>query len=141
MEENVSPEAKWTDDWWRWPLVPVAAVAGLFAAWIAASVVLWLQMKFTGGFAEDGWYFRYIVPALASAAAGYGYSTAACMTAPRGQKFAGTAMVTLLTIVGLLSTAIAWTSGNYSVGQAIQTTVAAVVTLSAAIATVVAFET
>jgi hypothetical protein len=62
------------------------------------------------------------------------------MTAPRGQKFAGTAMVTLLVIVGLLSTAIAWNSGNYSVGQAIQTTVAAVVTVAAAIAAVVAFE-
>ncbi|KQW00165.1 hypothetical protein [Rhizobacter sp. Root1221] len=141
MEENASPTVRWTDEWWRWPLVPVAAVAGLFAAWIAASAVLWLQMKFTGGFAEDGWYFRFIVPALASAAAGYGYSMAACMTAPRGHKFAGTAMVTLLAVVGLLSTTIAWTSTNYSVGLAIQTTVAAVVTQAAAIAALVAFET
>jgi len=139
-ERAASPVAKWSDDWWRWPLVPVAAVAGLLAAWIAASAIMWLQMKFTGGFAEDGWYFRYIVPALASAAAGYGYSIAACMTAPRGHKFAGTAMVTLLAIVGVLSAAIAWTSGHYSVGQAIQTTVAAVVTQAAAIAAVVSFE-
>jgi len=139
MEEKAM-SAKWSDDWWRWPLVPVAAVAGLIAAWIAATAFLWLQTKFTGGFSADGWYLLYIVPALASAAAGYGFSMGACMTAPRGQKFAGTAMVTLLVIVGLLSTAIAWNSGNYSVGQAIQTTVAAVVTVAAAIAAVVAFE-
>jgi hypothetical protein len=40
--------------WWRWPLLPLGAVGGALAGSIAIAFVMWLGMKFQGGFSTDG---------------------------------------------------------------------------------------
>jgi hypothetical protein len=122
-------------DWWRWPLLPFAAIAGALAGSIIAILFLWFGMKLQGGFSEDGWYFRYVMPVISSAIFGYLYTHRSCEMAPRGKVIAGTVMVTILGLFGLLSFVLAWAIPDYSVGQAIQTTVGTVATMIAAVST------
>ena len=71
-----------TQDWWRWPLLPFAAVAGALAGSIVATLLMWLGMKLQGGFSEEGWYFRYVMPVIASSIFGFIYTLISCEMAP-----------------------------------------------------------
>ena len=122
-------------DWWRWPLLPFAAVAGALAGSIIAVLFLWFGMKLQGGFSEDGWYFRYVMPVISSAIFGYLFAHISCEMAPRGKVIAGTVMVTILGLFGLLGIVLAWIVPDYPVGQAIQATVGTVATMIAAVVT------
>lgn len=131
------PTDRQTADWWRWPLVPFAAVFGGTVGAFLFGVVQWLGMKLQGGFSEDGWMYRYIVPFLVSCAFGWLYAYCACAVAPRGKLIAGVVMTTLLFLLGLLSIAIVWLSEKYSLGPAIQITIGTVATLIAAVTALV----
>ena len=115
--------------------MPFAAVAGALAGSIIAVLFLWFGMKLQGGFSEDGWYFRYVMPVISSAIFGYLFAHISCEMAPRGKVIAGTVMVTILGLFGLLGIVLAWIVPDYPVGQAIQATVGTVATMIAAVVT------
>ena len=131
------PTTASSHQWWRWPLLPFAAIGGAAIGAVLLGLVQWLGFKFQGGFTEDGWMFRYILPIFTSAAFGWLFAWIACAVAPHGKVVAGTVMTTLLFIVLLLSIAFSWLASNYSVGQAVQTTVGSTSCLIAAVVALV----
>jgi hypothetical protein len=111
------------NQWWRWFFVPVAALAGGIVGSYALGVVAWLGAKMHGGYSEDGWWFRYILPVLMSATFGWLYGLIACAVAPRGKIYAGIVMTTLLIIVGIVTVSLSWIMPRVPTGIAIQVTV------------------
>lgn len=120
--------------WWRWPLLPFAAVGGGMAASVAAALFFWLSAKFAG-FGEEGWYFRYIVPLFVSGVFGHVFVRITCGMAPQGKVIAGTVMVTILGVFCLLSAVLAWYMPDYSTGFAIQNTVGSIAMMFGAVVT------
>jgi len=100
-------------------------------------LVLWFGMKMQGGFSEDGWYFRYVMPVISSAIFGYLYSTIAVEVAPRGKIIAGTVMVTILGLIAAISLFISWFAPATPIGEKIQMTVGSMATMVVAILTLV----
>lgn len=84
--------------WWRWPLVPVASVFGAIIGTVLFVLLQWFSMKMSGGYSEDGWYFRYILPIFKDGIFGFIFVYAGCFVAPRGKIIVGSV---LATIVGL----------------------------------------
>lgn len=119
--------------WWRWPLLPFAAVAGGMTGAFLANLFTWFGMKLRGGYSEDGWFYLYVMPVLSSALFGYLYTAIACHMAPRGKLIAGTVMVTALGLFGLLSIVLAWTLPDYGTLKATQATVSIIAMMIAAI--------
>lgn len=119
--------------WWRWPLMPVAALGGAILGSIIMGIIMWLGMKFQGGFNEDGWYFLYIMPLFTSGVFGYLYAIISYKMAPSHNLIAGIVMVTVLGVIGLLGIVLAWALPEYSVGQSVQATVGTVATMVGAI--------
>lgn len=126
-------QSKQPYQWWRWPLMPVAAVAGAVLGTIAMGLLMWLGMKLQGGYSEDGWYFRYIMPLFTSGLFGYLYAKISYTVAPSGKLIAGVVMVTVLGILTALSAILGWVMPSYSTGQAIQATVASIATMIGAV--------
>jgi len=117
--------------------MPIAAVAGAMAGTAIMLLFLWFGMKLHGGFSEDGWYFRYVMPVISSAIFGYLYTYISCTIAPRGKVIAGTVMATILGLFCLVSVLLAWFMPQYPVGKAVQSTVGAVATMIASVATLI----
>jgi hypothetical protein len=113
--------------------MPVAAIAGAILGTIAIGLFMWLGMMFQGGIGEDGWYFRYIMPLFTSGIFGYLYAKISYTVAPSGKLIAGVVMVTILGLVSVLSAILGWVMPSYSVGQAMQATVASIATMVGAV--------
>ncbi|WP_222566000.1 hypothetical protein [Novilysobacter antarcticus] len=126
-------QSKQPYQWWRWPLMPLAAIAGSVLGTIVMGILMWLGMKLSGGYSEDGWYFRYIMPVITSGIFGYLYATISYTVAPSGKRIAGIIMVTALGIFSGLSAILGWVMPSYSTGQAIQATVASIATMIGAV--------
>lgn len=136
MDHRTSSEAA-VQQWWRWPLLPFAAIGGAALGAVLLGLMQWFGLKLQGGFSEDGWMFMYILPIFTSAAFGWLFAWIACAVAPRGKVVTGAVMTTLLFIVLLLSIAFSWLASDYSVGRAVQTTVGSVSSLIAAVVALV----
>jgi hypothetical protein len=134
---NTSTTQTRKGDWWRWPLMPFAAVAGALIGSILFGLVQWFGMKLQGGFTEDGWMYRYILPALTSAAFGWLFVYISCMVAPRGKVITGTVMTTLLVLLGIANLFLIWGLQRYGTGEAIQLTVGSVFTSAAGVVALV----
>lgn len=119
--------------WWRWPLMPLAALAGAILGTLVVALIMWVGMKFQGGYSEDGWYFRFILPLFTSGVFGYLYAKISYEVAPSAKLIAGVVMVTVLGILALASTVLAWVMPSYSVGEAIQSTVGSLAMMIGAI--------
>lgn len=126
-------EAPEANQWWRWPLMPFAAVLGGALGAMLFGLVQWFGMKLQGGFSESGWMYLYILPVLTAAAFGWLYTWIACAVAPRGKLLAGTVMTTILVLVGLLNIVIVWGMQKYPVGEAVQLTIGSIASSAAAI--------
>ena len=109
--------------------MPFATILGSMIGGALATAFLWFSMKLQGGFSEDGWYFLYIMPIISSAVFGWLYATIVCHVAPRGKVIAGTVMVTILGLIGVVGALITWLDQTKSVGEAIQITVGTVATM------------
>lgn len=119
----VDPEPERTaTGWWRWPLVPLAAVAGATAGSSLFLALWWLGMKFEGG-GEDGWLFLYVRPVVGACVFGWLFSAISWWVAPQGKLITGTVMVTILSLVLLVLSLASWLLAEITVGEAIQTTV------------------
>jgi hypothetical protein len=120
-------------DWWRWPLLPIAAVAGALIGSTLFGLLQWFGMKLQGGFTEDGWMYRYVLPALTSAVFGWLFVYISCLVAPRGKVIAGTVMTTILVLMGIANLFLIWGLRRYGAGEAIQLTVGSVFTSAAGV--------
>ena len=114
--------------WWRWPLVPFAAVLGALVGSALFFLFQWGAMKMQGGFREDGWWFLYIMPVMQAAAFGYFYTWISCAVAPRGKFITGVVMVTTLFVFLVLLLLFAWLKPPVQTGPAIQATLGAIAT-------------
>lgn len=111
--------------WWRWPLVPLAAVLGALAGSLALFFVLWLSMKMRGDFNENGWLYLYIIPLMQAATFGYLYTWISCAVAPRGKFITGVVMVTTLLALHAVALIFVW-QRSPDTGAAIQVTVSGI---------------
>jgi hypothetical protein len=123
--------------WWRWPLVPIAAIAGGIAGSLVLGTLNWLSLKFQGGFSEDGWWYRYMIPIITWGMFGWLYVQISCYVAPRGKFITGIVMTTLLFIFSFFGLWLTWHLEKYSTSQSIQLTVGTIASLIAAIVTLV----
>lgn len=122
-----------TIGWWRWPLVPLGAILGAMLGAVAFMLFQWVGMKMHGGFSEDGWMFKYILPVMQSAVFGYLYAMISCAIAPRGKVITGVIMVTLLFAFFAILLFVAWLKPPVDTGAAIQATVSVIASSIAAV--------
>lgn len=108
--------------WWRWPLVPIAAVAAALVASEAMTLFQWLSTMVRWG-STAGWYYGFLVPAFVCGAIGFAYAWASCATAPRRKVIAGTVMVTLLGLFVSMIGGLIWILPKFSTQDGIQTTI------------------
>jgi uncharacterized membrane-anchored protein len=117
--------------------MPFAAFFGAAIGAFLFGLLQWFGMKLHGGFSEDGWMYRYILPVFAAGAFGWLYAWISCAVAPRGKVVAGTVMATILVVLGVVNIALAWLLPRYSVGEATQITVGMVASSVAAVVALV----
>jgi hypothetical protein len=98
--------------------MPFAAVFGGAIGGFVFMLVQWLGLKFQGGFSEDGWMFRYMLPLFSMATFGYLYAYISCTVAPRAKLTAGVAMTAVLSVIWIAAVTIMWLSPRYSAGLA-----------------------
>jgi hypothetical protein len=133
---NNSPGGQ-KSQWWRWPLLPFAVVAGALAGAFALTVVQWLGMKWQGGYSEDGWYYRYVLPVVSSAFFGWLYALIALNVAPNAKILASVVMTTILGVISAIGLLSVWSDHRKSLAEAIQSTIGSIASLTAAIVTIV----
>ncbi len=109
--------------WWRWPLMPLACIAGSVLGTLALGLFLWIGAKVQGGFTRDGWYFRYIMPFIGSCVFGFLWVQIAARVAPVGKLIASIVMGTMLGVIQLVLSILMWILPRVPVGEAIQSTV------------------
>ena len=125
------------NQWWRWPLMPIAAILGGIAGSAAFALIQWLGIKLQGGYSEDGWMLQYVLPALTSGAFGWLFVYISCAVAPRGKIIAGTVMTTLLVLTGIANLLLVWGFNHYAGSEAVRLTISSVVASGAGIASLI----
>lgn len=98
----------------------------------------WLQMKLSGFYSAEGWYFKYIVPGMCGVAAGYAFGYVAGAMAPHGKAVAAAIMTTLLGVFWLVVLVLAWAQASYSMSEAIVTSIDMTATFVGAVSASVA---
>ncbi len=126
-----------SQQWWRWVLMPFAAVGGALIGAILFTLVQWFGMKLQGGYSEDGWMFLYVLPLISSVVFGWLYVYISCAVAPSAKAIAGIIMTTILVMISVFFVSVSWLIPSYTLGQSIQQTVGAIASTIAAIATMV----
>lgn len=124
--------------WWRWPLIPIAAALGACAAALLMAGFQWLSIKFMGG-GTDGWFFKYIVPLMSAGAFGWAFIRASCEVAPRGKFITGVVMATILTLYNITISAYFLLRSTYGWGDTLTTVLWGVVATGAGIITLIQF--
>src|SRR4051794_22938225 len=77
--------------WWRWPLVPIASLAGAIAGG-AAYALIWSLFS---GASSDSLFVRYISPLLAGGMFGYLVPQISHIVAPAGKVPAAICMTVI----------------------------------------------
>jgi hypothetical protein len=124
--------------WWRWPLLPFAALIGAMLGSALFMAFQWLAMKFRGDFNEDGWYFLYIMPVIQSAIFGWLYVLITYKIAPQGKFIAGIVMTTILILLSLCMIAFAWFGPYHITKEAVRATVGLIAMSIAAVISLIA---
>lgn len=123
--------------WWRWPLIPIAALIGAPLGGAVIAILQWLSMKMMGGFYEDGWWYRYVMPVSSSAVSGYLYTHITWSVAPNGKVIASVVMITLLSVIAIFNVLLAWAIPRYSLGDSIRATLGSIAAVMCSIVTLV----
>lgn len=123
------------NQWWKWPLVPLASLVGASLAVVAFVLMQWVSLKFIGG-SPNGWLFKYIVPVFASGVFGFAFIWSACQVAPRYKAITSIVMSTVLIILLLVILFLICTNPKYSYGVIILSLFQCAVTCFVAVATV-----
>ena len=135
MESSLRSDT--SSQWWRWPLLPFAAIIGGTLGAFLLVLLQWFGMKMQGGFSEDGWYFRYILPIVSAAAFGWLYVLITLNVAPKGKVIAAVVMTTVLGVLTCFGLLLTWLNPNQGTAAAVQSTVGSIASVVAAIATIV----
>ena len=136
MQYNQNLDAK-SNQWWRWPLVPIASIVGAGLGSTLFVLFQWFSMKLMGGFSDDGWMYLYILPCMSSATFGFMYIWIACYVAPRGKVITGIVMATILIIASVAGLLYVWsTNANLPTGKSIQNTIEILFTAIACVVSV-----
>ena len=93
--------------WWRWPLVPVAALAGALLGAALAGGVLLATMFWLLGFNEGSWLYLYALPAVAGLVFGQLLVRIAIRAAPSSKLGTGMVMAALVGLYSLLTVGLA----------------------------------
>ncbi|HZE90357.1 MAG TPA: hypothetical protein VE029_01405 [Rhizobacter sp.] len=123
--------------WWRWPLLPIAATVGSTLGAVAFGLFQWFAVKMSGIVSTDGWYFLYVSPMFSSAVFGWLFIYISCELAPRGELIVAIVMTTVLSVLSIAMLCFTWLDSHSSAGQSIQVTIGSIVSLVAAVVTVV----
>lgn len=94
-------EVDYAEGWWRWPLVPLAAIAASLVAIMGITFCGWYTIKMFGGIHEDGWIYRYILPVVGSGWAGFAWCYSSAYVAPRGKVITSAVMATVVSTIVL----------------------------------------
>lgn len=131
MENNTGSTGK--SDWWRWVALPFAAILGAMLCAFIISILQAASMFLFGGFSTDSVYSKYILPIFSSAIFGWIYVLITLNVAPRGKLIAAVVMITILGVISVVTQAHIWISPEYSLGYAIHSAIAALVTIGTSI--------
>jgi hypothetical protein len=93
--------------WWRWPLVPLAALAGAFAGAIVAGGALLAAAFWLLGFNERSWLYLYLLPAASGLVFGHMLVRITYRVAPSSKLGTGAVMVTLLGLYSVFTVGVA----------------------------------
>lgn len=99
---NLASSPPASKGWWRWPLMPVAAIIGAALGTIVVSILQWIGMKLSGVYHESGWYFTYVLPLVTWGCFGYLFTFISYHVAPTGKVIASTVMATAFCVIMLL---------------------------------------
>lgn len=128
------PDKRSTNQWWRWALMPVAAVAGtLFLSFLVSIVYTYFSKVFLEAYVGAG-VTRFNANILASLCFGYVYISIACAVAPRGKFVVGVVMAGLFLAYVIVTDVAIWVSSLYEVSGAIWESICSLVALMAAAA-------
>lgn len=125
--------------WWRWPLMPVVAAAGSFIGVAALMFFGWLSLHVFGGFSNDSWLVRYMLPIAAASTAGFLFAFCACNVPPRGGVVSGIVMTTIYAVVKVGWVLSIWLTPGQAMGRAVMELVVGVVAVISAVSYVVNF--
>lgn len=109
--------------WWRWPLVPVAAVAAGLGAALPPALVN-VAAHHLGLLDEGGWFLATVAPVVGGIAFGVGASWAAIRVAPKAKNIAAACVFWMLLVLSLIDVTLAARSESmaYSFVSALQLT-------------------
>lgn len=136
---NASQTASGKYQWWRWPLMPVAAVAGSFIGVAAFMLFGWLSLHVFGGFSNGSWLVRYILPVAAASTAGFLFAFCACNVPPRGGVVSGIVMTTIYAVVKVGWVLSIWLTPGQAMGRTVMELVVGVVAVISAVSYVINF--
>ncbi len=131
----MSVEDSYSSQWWRWPLVPVAATIGSVLGSRVVMVLAWFGFKRQGA-SEDDWMYQYILPATEYGVFGFLFVYIACAVAPRGKVITATVMATLLVLISIANILVIWGLRDYETGVSITRSVGSVIGSISAISAV-----
>ena len=134
IEEIQSDEAKPWFDWLRWIALPFAAFIGSALGSLAFVFLYWVGMKIHGGFSEDGWFYRFILPLLGAGMSGYLVPIISYKVAPKAKFISAVVMVSIMGAFIFISI-IALFSFEYATEYRIVGVLRCIVTMVAAIMT------
>lgn len=100
--------------WWRWPLVPVAAILGAMAGGFFIAVMQWVALKTTGAAYGEGLMKGFFLPLANVVIGGYLYGYLSCMVAPRAKVRTGMIMSGILAVLMVLAITIYWMSADHT---------------------------
>lgn len=125
--------------WWRWPLMPIAAVAASSIGVAALMFFGWLSLHVFGGFNVSGWLMRYFFPIVVGVFAGYFFAFSSCNVPPRGKVLSGIIMTTIYAMVKAAWVYSVWVSPESSMSRGVMESIIAVVGVMSAAAYVAIF--
>ena len=121
--------------WWRWLLLPFAAIIGGSIGAIIITRSYWLALEIQG-FSADSWILLYMPPVFSSAVFGWLYVLITLNVVPKWRVIAAIVMTTILGVVLLTGSVLVWLNPNEALGATIQVIVSSIVTMVSAIASI-----
>jgi hypothetical protein len=124
-----------TGAWWRWLLLPFAAVLTTTLSAAVVTLLNSMSMSYMGG-STDGWFMAYVNPIMVKGFSGYVFAKTVHEVAPSHKAVAGTVMVTLLGVSQAAVLTYAVALGAYTALELVREALAATLMVGTAICVV-----
>lgn len=129
-EQNEQPVS---NQWWRWPLMPVVTIVGALVTSLVVSFLYHLLYDYVLSSYVGPSETAFSSAVITSCVFGYVYMSIACAMAPSGKHIAGVVMYAVLFAFMVVSAVVIWSSADLQVGDAFWETMKSLVALAAAI--------